>query len=193
MGVTVCFRLYLFFSAPPAACTDKPSSQNKYPSCLEVIDAWSSIVTISHKMLNNSSTLSAPPIHSKLDYAKDCHNAVRFVIRGMGQLRQVSACYTCPRKARGETPELVFPYAELITLLRSISPVPFSNMSSGAIVDWANQDLRYFFHGASLAATDQCHDELCKEVPWEGNPDVAGIGVCKPLDTYVQLEKLRRL
>jgi len=104
-------------------------------------------------------------IISEINFSKDCQNTAKFVAKVAKEADDIS--------------ESNFAYAELITLLRSVSPVPFQNVSSGAIVDWANSnDLTNFYRATSQQTVkDKCKEQFCQEFQWEGNSDVAGIGV----------------
>ncbi|KAK3988196.1 hypothetical protein QBC44DRAFT_398658 [Cladorrhinum sp. PSN332] len=78
-----------------------------------------------------------------------------------------------------------FPYAELIELVRSVAPDPFASASRGEIVDWADgsniteiaikafDDIRWI----DYKRWGVCTVEFCRSLTWEGNADLAGIGV----------------
>lgn len=77
------------------------------------------------------------------------------------------------------------PYAEVILLMRSVAPETFANLSSAAIVSWVdawNETAEVVFRRSRRA----CLFEFCREAPWEGNPDLAGIGVRRlfPISTF---------
>jgi len=72
------------------------------------------------------------------------------------------------------------PYGEIIQLVRSVAPVPFRNVSTGQIVDWAD-NWNESFRSVARQARDECLEEFCFQMPWEGNTDLAGIGVRIPI------------
>ena len=78
-----------------------------------------------------------------------------------------------------------FPYAELIAVLRAVHPIPFANTSRGAIVDWADTANITSIAVRALNSTrwktyddwGDCTIAYCRDLTWEGNADIAGIGV----------------
>jgi len=109
-----------------------------------------------------------------LDLAQDCDKAVRFYI----PIETASTAVYVHLGGSYVTPD-PFPYGELIGVLRFVAPDPFLNLSRGAIVDWI--DTVDFTSTDSVDAINRirttCNLELCWSLEWEGNPDLAGIGV----------------
>ena len=75
-----------------------------------------------------------------------------------------------------------FPYAQFIDFVQHAAPDPFASVSRGAIVDWIDNlnfsiqtpTRSYWqYHGRLV----DCVPEVCYQLDWEGNPDLAGIGV----------------
>jgi len=70
-----------------------------------------------------------------------------------------------------------YPYMELIDLLQAAMPDPFLTLSRGFIVDWVDG----ITDGAPSSMVDSivkgCQLDVCNGLQWEGNPDVAGVGV----------------
>jgi hypothetical protein len=75
-------------------------------------------------------------------------------------------------------PETPFPYDEFITVLRSVKPDPFFQASSGAIVDWLDNlnTSTSDFSTAVSQINSTCFIEYCRDLEWQGNPDLAGVG-----------------
>ena len=74
----------------------------------------------------------------------------------------------------------MFPYSELIQAVRSVEPDPFLKVSSGAIVEWADSlnISDWYQDGGALGWIKwSCPRELCLNIPWQGNSDLAGIGM----------------
>ncbi|KAM7214411.1 hypothetical protein V8F06_010249 [Rhypophila decipiens] len=80
-----------------------------------------------------------------------------------------------------------YPYTELINLARSVYPEVFSNVSRAIIVDWLDglekrlpiewldKFLGINFDG--YWSDIECHQEVCEKLHWEGNADLAGVGM----------------
>ncbi|KAK0622469.1 hypothetical protein B0T14DRAFT_563918 [Immersiella caudata] len=75
-----------------------------------------------------------------------------------------------------------FPYAQFIDFVQNAAPDPFANVSRGVIVDWIDNlnftikngtNWPWQYHGGLV----NCEPEVCYQLNWEGNPDLAGIGV----------------
>jgi hypothetical protein len=79
-----------------------------------------------------------------------------------------------------------FPYAQFIDFVRHAAPDPFLNVSRGVVVDWIdNLNFKIKDESGKLwtwaRGLDTCDPEVCYTLDWEGNPDLAGIGVSAPL------------
>ena len=65
-------------------------------------------------------------------------------------------------------------------LNRTIKSLP----AEAEIVQWAynSYDTPKLLIQAFSYANNQCREEFCKKLPWEGNQDLAGRGVCRCLN-----------
>ncbi len=90
-----------------------------------------------------------------------------------------------------------FPYAQLIDLLTTVHPDPFAGASRGAIVEWADSGNISEIAARGMASVRtpatqpknltqtwnitvtelDCKFRFCQELTFEGNPDIAGIGI----------------
>jgi len=116
---------------------------------------------------------------SDINFTQDCRAASKFVAKVAGQSNWGDEGYDSILE---DYPEMYFPYAELVAVLRSVAPDLFGNMSSGAVVDWIDHKghlaiYRYARNSLLRDRDGECEEELCQQLQWAGNPDVAGIGV----------------
>ena len=111
------------------------------------------------------------------NFTSDCYRTAKFYVSRSG-LRHLSS---------KSSP---FPYAEFIDFVRYAAPDPFANVSRGAIVDWidgldfgAKSGRQEHFWNYDLT-TGFCDPVFCQSMEWQGNPDLAGIGVGADNDHY---------
>lgn len=111
-----------------------------------------------------------------IQFSNDCDLTAKFAVG--------TTNYDAPLFDKVQDPA-TFPYAELITLLITIHPVPFASVTRGAILDWV--DAANITLLASLAFNTtrwetgdrwgNCTIAYCRNLKFEGNADIAGIGV----------------
>ena len=73
--------------------------------------------------------------------------------------------------------EKKIPYEEFVDVLRFIAPNPFNNVSRGTIVDWIDSYPRDNITFVLRDIRFECERDYCRSLMWEGNEDLAGIGV----------------
>lgn len=69
------------------------------------------------------------------------------------------------------------PYEEFVDVLRFIAPNPFNYASRGTIVDWVDSFPRENISLVLREIRFECERDYCRSLIWEGNEDLAGIGV----------------
>jgi hypothetical protein len=114
-------------------------------------------------MASNNSDVLANWTLSDVHFTKNCDMAAEF----LGVIAR-----------NADTPDQAwYPYSELINVVRAVDPIPFRNVTRGEIVDWVyglDENLpSTVFH----SIRESCHTELCQHLDWQGNADLAGIGV----------------
>jgi len=122
-------------------------------------------------MAGNGSSILGNWTLLDFDFTSDCNRTARFYYAN-----RLDKDYSF------STDIEFFPYAEFIDFVRHAAPDPFANLSRGVIVDWIDglnfyiQDSRNQPWMFSKNLSD-CTPEFCESLQWEGNPDLAGIGV----------------
>ncbi len=121
----------------------------------------------------------------QLDFAADCGKAAAFVARLLPEQLQLENAFESARLIRNMT-VMPFPYAEFIAFIRSASPQCFLDAPSGSIVDWVDGvkvgDVMFLTDSDVLAP---CIRQICQRLSWEGNPDLAGVGVSILISWYI--------
>jgi len=119
-------------------------------------------------MSSNGSDILTNWTFSDVDFTKDCERSANFLAK----------LYQQGWLEDGVIGMSSYPFAELMSVLRSISPDPFRNVSRGAIVDWVIAlDDNLPLPVVIFRTSEICRVELCPKLQWEGNADLAGIGV----------------
>jgi hypothetical protein len=152
------------------------SNVHDFPSATEQTHTYHAQSRISqHRigtpaMAGNGSSILEKWTLLDFDFTSDCNRTARFYYANRLENHYVWFSNTLE----------FFPYAEFIDFVRHAAPDPFANVSRGVIVDWID-GLDFYIQDANEQLWSKklplCDPEFCQSLDWQGNPDLAGIGV----------------
>lgn len=118
-------------------------------------------------------SLSTLPF-SSLNFTADCVLAAQF--EALRNETSATAAFTIDKEDVGDVPVLT-----LVALVRAGVPpsINLTGITDGNIVDWYLPQHRADPNVGSdaITAPEACRAEYCRALRWEGDPDLAGIGV----------------
>lgn len=65
-------------------------------------------------------------------------------------------------------------------MMQTIAPDPFVNISRGMILNWVStmyENTTWDTYSVVSPIIRRCRMHFCRSQPWQGNPDLDGIGV----------------